>query len=143
MLSHFSRVQLFGTPWAVAGQAPLSMGFSREEHWSGLPFPSPDDLPDPGTEPRSPVLQADSLPLRHWDSPLGCRTMIYLRRNFGSEPVSQSVKCAKSEDVETSASQRYFVCAIHVCKHAQSLSCVQLFCDTMDCSPSGSVHGIF
>ena len=51
MLSHFSRVQLFGTPWAVAGQAPLSMGFSREEHWSGLPFLPPGDLSDPGIEP--------------------------------------------------------------------------------------------
>ena len=50
------------TPWAVAHQAPLSMGFSRQEYWSGLPFPSPGDLPDPGIQPRSPALQADSLP---------------------------------------------------------------------------------
>ena len=49
------------TPWIVACQTPLSMGFSRQEYWSGLPFPSPGDLPDPGTEPRSPALQADSL----------------------------------------------------------------------------------
>ena len=49
-------------PWTVACQAPLSMGFSRQEYWSGLPFPSPGDLPDPGTEPRSPALQADDLP---------------------------------------------------------------------------------
>ena len=48
-------------PWAVAHQAPLSMGFSRQEYWSGLPFPSPEDLPDPGIEPRSPSLQADAL----------------------------------------------------------------------------------
>ena len=53
--------QLFATPWTVAHQAPLSMGFSRQEYWSGLPFPSPGDLPDPGIEPRSPALQADSL----------------------------------------------------------------------------------
>ena len=52
----------FVTPWTVAHQAPLSMGFSRREFWSGLPFPSPGDLSDPGTEPRSPALQADSLP---------------------------------------------------------------------------------
>ena len=51
-----------GTPWAVAHQAPLSMGFSRQEYWSGLPFPSPGDLPNPGIEPKSPALQADSLP---------------------------------------------------------------------------------
>ena len=50
------------TPWTVAHQAPLSMGFSRQEYWSGLPFPSPGDLPNPGIEPRSPILQADSLP---------------------------------------------------------------------------------
>ena len=50
------------TPWTVARQVPLSMGFSRQEYWSGLPFPSPGDCPDPGIEPRSPALQADSLP---------------------------------------------------------------------------------
>ena len=49
------------TPWTVAHQTPLSMGFSRQEHWSGLPFPSTGDLPDPGIKPRSPALQADSL----------------------------------------------------------------------------------
>ena len=50
------------TPWTVAHQAPLSMGFSRQEYWNGLPFPSPRDLPNPGIEPRSPALQADDLP---------------------------------------------------------------------------------
>ena len=54
-------VQFFATPWTVAFQAPLSMGFSRQEHWSGLPFPSPGDLPDPGIKPSSPALQVDSL----------------------------------------------------------------------------------
>ena len=48
-------------PWTVAHKAPPSMGFSRQEYWSGLPFPSPVDLPDPGIEPRSPTLQADAL----------------------------------------------------------------------------------
>ena len=51
-LTHFSHVQLFATPWTVAYQAPLSMGFSRKEYWSGLPFPSPGGRPDPGIEPR-------------------------------------------------------------------------------------------
>ena len=50
------------TPWTVAYQAPLSVGFSRQECWSGLPFPSPGDLPNPGIEPGSPTLQADALP---------------------------------------------------------------------------------
>ena len=57
-----SQVQLFATPWTVAFQASPSMGFSRQEYWSGLLFPSPGDLPDPGIEPGSPALQADSLP---------------------------------------------------------------------------------
>ena len=52
----------FVTPWTLAHQAPLSMGFPRQEYWSGLLFPSPEDLPDPGTEPGSPALQADALP---------------------------------------------------------------------------------
>ena len=56
-----SRVRLFVTLWTVAYQASLSMGFSRQEYWSGLPFPSPGDLPDPGIEPRSPTLEADAL----------------------------------------------------------------------------------
>ena len=62
MTKSLSRVRLFGTIWTVAYLAPLSMGFPRQEYWSGLPFPSPGDLPDPGIEPRSPALQADTLP---------------------------------------------------------------------------------
>ena len=66
LLGRFSRVQLFVlTPWTVARQAPLSMGFSRQEHWSGLPFPSPGDLLAPGIEllsTVSPALQAGSSP---------------------------------------------------------------------------------
>ena len=68
-----SRVQLFETPWTVAYQAPQSMEFSRQEYWSGLPFPPPGDLPNPGIEPGSPTLQADALPsetqimsIYHW-----------------------------------------------------------------------------
>ena len=57
----FSRVRLFATPWTVAHQAPPSMGFSRQEYWSRLPFPSPGDLPNPGIKPGSPALQADAL----------------------------------------------------------------------------------
>ena len=58
----FSCVQLFATPWTIPHQAPPTMGFSRQEYWSGLPFPSPGDLPDSGIEPGPPALQADSLP---------------------------------------------------------------------------------
>ena len=56
-----SCVLLFVTSWTVAYQASVSMEFSRQEYWSGLPFPSPGDLPDPGIEPRSPALEADAL----------------------------------------------------------------------------------
>ena len=56
MLSHFSHVRLFVTLWTVAHQAPPSMGFSRQEYWSGLPIPSPGGLPDPGIKPVSPAL---------------------------------------------------------------------------------------
>ena len=60
-------------PWTVAHQASLSMGYSRKEHWSGLPFPSPGDHPNPGIEPRSPALQVDSLP----SEPPGKPTLLY------------------------------------------------------------------
>ena len=60
-MKSLSHVGLFATPWTVAHQAPLSMGFSRQEYWSGLPFPSSGDLHNPGIEPRSPALQADAL----------------------------------------------------------------------------------
>ena len=56
-----SHVQLFATPWTVAYQDPPSLGFSRQEYWSGLPFPSPGDIPDPAIKPRAPTPQADSL----------------------------------------------------------------------------------
>ena len=58
----FSHVRLFATPWTVTYQDPRSMGLSRQEYWSGLPFPSPGDLADPGIEPRSLALWADALP---------------------------------------------------------------------------------
>ena len=60
-MKSLSRIRLFVTPWTVAYQAPLSMGFSRQEYWSGFPFPSPGDLPDPGIEPGFPTLEADDL----------------------------------------------------------------------------------
>ena len=60
-MKSLSRVRLFAIPWTVVYQASLSMGFSKQEYWSGLPFPSPGDLPDPAIKPRSPALQADAL----------------------------------------------------------------------------------
>ena len=69
LFSCFHRLWLFATPWTVACQTLLSMGFSRQEYWSALPFPSPGGLPDPGIEPMSPALQADSSPLSHCGGP--------------------------------------------------------------------------
>ena len=60
-MKSLSRVQLFATLWSIAHQAPLSIGFSRQEYWSGLPFPFPGDLPNPRIKPRSPALHADAL----------------------------------------------------------------------------------
>ena len=71
-----SRVWLFATPWTIAHQAPLSMGFSRQEYWSGVPFPSPGDLPNPGIEPRSPALQADALT----SEPPGKKRQCFMKR---------------------------------------------------------------
>ena len=72
MLNRFSCIRLFGTPWTVVHQAPLSTGFSRQKYWSGLQCPPPGDLPYPGIEPTSLwlLLQVDSLPLSHMGSPI-------------------------------------------------------------------------
>ena len=69
------------TPWTVACQAPLSMGFSRQEHWSRYQFPSPEDLPSPGVEPGSPALQADSLPLSRQGSPAVLHCLVFSSPN--------------------------------------------------------------
>ena len=63
------RVRLFATPWTLTLQAPLSMGFPRQEYWSAVPIPFPGDLPDPGMEPATSAWQMDSLPLSHLGSP--------------------------------------------------------------------------
>ena len=81
LVTQSSRVWLFATPWTVAHQAPLSMGFSRQEYWSEFPFPSAGHLPNPGIElpsPVSPALQADSLPTELLGKPETKSTMEYL-----------------------------------------------------------------
>ena len=77
-------------PWAVACQAPLSMGFSRQEYWSGLPFPSPGDLPGPGTELRSPVLHIDTLPNGA------------MREALGKHQIKRFISISLEEKVQTS-----------------------------------------
>ena len=69
MLSHLVMSNSSASPWTVVHQAPLFMGFPRQESWTGLSFPSSGDLPNPGTELMSSALQVDSLPLSHWRSP--------------------------------------------------------------------------
>ena len=71
LVKSLSRVRLFATSWTVAYQAPWSMGFSRQEYWSGLPFPSPGYLPNPGIKPGSPALQTDALPSEPLGKPQG------------------------------------------------------------------------
>ena len=79
-----SHAGLFVTSWTVAYKAPLSTEFSRQEYWSGLPFPSPGDLPDPGIEPRSPSLQADTLLSEPPGKPLGYLKLILYLSFLGS-----------------------------------------------------------
>jgi len=74
----------FATPWTVARQAPLSMGFPRQEYWSGLPFPSPGDPPDPGIEFASPALQVDSLPLSQKGNPIYAAISLYICHSLPS-----------------------------------------------------------
>ena len=76
LLSHFSHVKLCVTLWTIACKASLPMGFARQEYVSGLPCPSPGDLPDLGIELGSPALQADSLPLSHQGSPIHTRLCV-------------------------------------------------------------------
>ena len=85
VLSHF-KSRLTATLWTVALQTPLHMGFSRQEHWSRLPCPAPRDLPDPGIKPRSPTLQADSLPLSHQGSPRILEWVSYPFSRRSSQP---------------------------------------------------------
>ena len=83
MLVIQSCLTLCATPWTVAHQAPLSLGFSRQDYWSGWPFPSSGDLPSPGIELESPALQADSSPSQPPGKPKGNRCDIYKFRGFG------------------------------------------------------------
>ena len=89
-MKSLSHVQLFAAPRTVAHQAPPSMGFSRQEYCSGLPFPSPGDLPDPGIEPRFPALQADALisdpPGRHKFILREVQVKFYLGQNEDCSP---------------------------------------------------------
>ena len=102
VLSHFSCVRLFATPWTVACLSPLSIGFFRYEYWSGLPFPTPGDLPDPGTEPTSlmpPTLTGKFFTTRtSWEAikkqsrPDGSRITYLNYENRGKKTCSQIIQ---------------------------------------------------
>ena len=102
VLSCFSRVWLFATPWTVPRQVPLAMGFSRHTYWSGLPCPPPGTLPEPVIEPISPVynaLQVDSLLLNYQGSPLHLSSQHYAKYT-GSVQIKQWTepnKCSNSQ----------------------------------------------
>ena len=88
-----SHVRLFSTPWTVACQAPLPMGFPRQEYWSGLPFPPPEDLPNPEIEPRFPALQVDSSPSEPPGKPknTGVGSLSLLQGIFPTQKSNQSL----------------------------------------------------
>ena len=111
-----SRVRLSATQWTVARQAPLSMGFSGQEYWSGVPFPSPGDLPNPGIEPRSPALQADALSSEPPGKPL-----------VAKKPKSQKAKkpcfaCPLTcgSDCTTASLSAFLLCSALVRTHRRS-----------------------
>ena len=87
-----SCVQLFATPWTVALQSPPSMEFSRQEYWSGLPFPSPGDLPDPGIKPGSSTLQTDALPSEPPGSPSYIKHVQFSSVQFSGSVMSDSLR---------------------------------------------------
>ena len=145
MLSPFSRSQLLATPWTVAFQAPLSMRFSRQEYWSGLPCPPPGDLPGPGIESvflTSPALAAAAKSLQ------SCLTLC--DPIDGSPPGSPVPGILQSRILEWVAIAfpcwyvfKLFPTFHYYNKSEVAQSCPTL-CDPMDCSLRGSsVHGIF
>ena len=100
MLSHFSLVQLLETLWTVALQAPVSTGFSRQEYWSGLPYPPIGNLPDSGIKPASPAaaaLQADSLPLSHQRSPVPLTLCYLLQQTLKTNTATHKTHAHKEE----------------------------------------------
>ena len=138
-MKSLSRVRLFVTPWTAAHQAPQSMGFSRQEYRSGLPFPSPGDPPDPGIEPRSAAFGQKC----HQSPPEESEDQI-LSHSKDSMPPSKFILCKPfgfNIFPTGSINQLYRSIFLLYHAHAFSLSCAQHFSDP--CSLSGSaVHGI-
>ena len=139
-MKSLSHIQLFATPWTVACQAPLSMEFSRQGYWSGLPFPSPGDLPDPGIKPGSSTLQADSYPLSHQGRILPTAAAAAAAKSLQSCPTLCNPIDGSPQDSP--------IPGILQCMKVKSQSEIAQSCptfsDPMDCSlPGSSAHGIF
>ena len=137
-MKSLSRVPLFATSWTIAYHAPPSVGFYRQEYWSGLPFPSPGDLPNPGIEPGSPTLQADALPSeppgKLKNTGVGCHSLlqgIFLTQglNPGLPHCRQTLYCLS--DQGNLQECYYFLVFLGLVIHAegivQSPSCVRPF----------------
>jgi len=149
LLSHFSCVQLFATPWTVDCQASLSLVFPSQEYWSGLPFPAPGDLPNPGIKPESPAWQADSLPLSHLGALSWCCCCWF------ASVVSDSVwphrwqptrlRCPwDSPGKNTGVGFHFLLQWMKVKSESEVSQLCPILCDSLDCSlPGSSVHGIF
>ena len=128
-----SHVRLFATPWTVAYQAALSMEFSRLEYWSGLPFPFPWDLPDPGIELRSHILQADALP----SEPPGMAVTFCYSSLKGPRPSPHSTPVKKVLCVCVLC----VLCSMHVlCMCSLCVFCVYVVCVLCMCSVCGVVQ---
>ena len=120
-----SPVQLFATPWTVAYQAPPSMGFSRQEYWSGLPFPSPGDLPHLGIESESPTLQTDTLP----SEPRGkSHVTENSRQNILAEiKLEKVLKKSPAALAAVKSNQECFIALICLCNLSKSKLMLELF----------------
>ena len=129
-----SRVWLFATPW-TAHQAPLSMGFSRQEYWSGLPFPPPGDLPNPGIKPRSPALQADALTS---EPPGLISNFIFSNSNSHTDATSERPWDCMSQIVGPFSAQYSFFSASVNCPH--NAAGTRLNAQTCAAKPTGH-HG--
>ena len=146
VLSCFSYVQLFATPYTSGCQPPLSMRFPRQEYWSGLPCPSPGDLPDPETEPvspASPAWWADSLPLSHWEAPCSDEQFIALDSNILNLIVlpNSVLKCLLTQGqtrVSLLWASLWYLRGFSAAAAVKSLQSCPTLCDPVDRSPPGS-----
>ena len=141
VLSCFSRVRLFATPWTAVCQAPPSMGFSRQEYWNGLPCPPPGDLPDLGIQPTSlmsPALAGVFFTTAATAAAKSLQSCPTLRDPIDGSPSGSSI----SGILQARTLERVAISFSNACMHAKLLQSCLTLCDPMDSSPPGSsVHG--